>query len=63
MLCYYMAEKIILPSQEIHFARSCKHCTNNILKETKTCYMPYNDDENHSPSYYPEQTNDLNKYG
>ena len=27
--------------------------------------MPYNDDENHSPSefYYPEQTNDSNKYG
>ena len=27
--------------------------------------MPYNDDENHSPSefYYPEQTNDPNKYG
>ena len=28
-------EKVILPSQEIHLARSCKHCTNKILKETK----------------------------
>ena len=38
-------EKIILPAQEshlapkkIHLARSCKHCTNKILKEIKTYY-------------------------
>ena len=29
-------EKVILPSQEIHLARSCKHCTNKILMEIKT---------------------------
>ena len=26
--------EFILPAQEIHLARSCKHCTNKILKET-----------------------------
>ena len=31
-------EKVILPSQEIHLARSCKHYTNKILKEIKTYY-------------------------
>ena len=31
-------EEVILPAQEIHFARSCKHCTNKILKEIKTYY-------------------------
>ena len=31
-------EKVILPSQEIHLARSCEHCTNKILKEIKTYY-------------------------
>ena len=31
-------EKVILPSQEIHLALSCKHCTNKILKEIKTYY-------------------------
>ena len=56
-------ETVILPSQEIPLARSCKHCTNKNLKEIKTI-MPYNDEENHSPSefYYPEQTNDSSKY-
>ena len=29
-------KKVILPSQEIHLARSCKHCTNKFLKEIKT---------------------------
>ena len=54
-------ENVILPTQEIHLAHSCKHCTNKRnLKLT-----PYNHDENHSPSefYHPEQTNDPNKYG
>ena len=32
------AHEIILPSQEIHLARSCEHCTNKILKEIKTYY-------------------------
>ena len=31
-------EKVILPAQEIQLARSCKHCTNKILKEIKTYY-------------------------
>ena len=31
-------EKVILPAQEIHLARSWKHCTNKILKETKVYY-------------------------
>ena len=31
-------KKVILPSQEIHLARSYKHCTNKILKEIKTYY-------------------------
>ena len=26
-------KKVILPSQEIQLARSCKHCTNKNLKE------------------------------
>ena len=57
-------EKVILPSEEIHLALSCKHCSNKILKKLKLI-MPYNDDENYSTSeyYYPEQTNDPNKYG
>ena len=33
------AQEFILPSQEIHLARSCKHCTNKILKEIKTYYV------------------------
>ena len=32
------SQKVILPAQEIHLARSCKHCTNKILKEIKTYY-------------------------
>ena len=32
------AQKVILPSKEIHLARSCKHCTNKILKEIKSYY-------------------------
>ena len=28
-------KKFTLPAQEIHLARSWKHCTNKILKETK----------------------------
>ena len=57
-------EKVILPSEEIHLALSCKHCSNKILNKLKLI-MPYNDDENYSTSeyYYPEQTNDPNKYG
>ena len=31
-------KKVILPFPEIHLARSCKHCTNKILKEIKTYY-------------------------
>ena len=38
-------EKVILPAQESnlalsrnYLARSCKHCTNKILKEIKTYY-------------------------
>ena len=35
-------EKVILPAQEIHLARSrnssCPHCTNKIFKETKAYY-------------------------
>ena len=31
-------EKVILPAQEIHLARSRKHCTNKILKESKVYY-------------------------
>ena len=31
-------EKVILPAQESHLARSCKHCTNKFLKEIKTYY-------------------------
>ena len=31
-------EKVILPSQEIHLARSCKRCTNELLKKTKAYY-------------------------
>ena len=31
-------EKVILPAQEIHLARSCEQCTNKILKEIKTYY-------------------------
>ena len=27
-------EKVILPSQEIHLTRSCKHCKNKILTVT-----------------------------
>ena len=55
-------ENVILPAQEIHLARSRKHCTN---KRKLKLIMPYNHEENHSPSesYYPEQTNDPNKYG
>ena len=30
--------KFILPAQEIHLARSWKHCTNKIFKETKAYY-------------------------
>ena len=32
------SQKVILPAQEIHLGRSCKHCTNKILKEIKTYY-------------------------
>ena len=31
-------EKVILPSQEIHHARSRKHCTNKILKQTQVFF-------------------------
>ena len=31
-------KKFILPAQEIHLARSWKHCTNKILKETFKVY-------------------------
>ena len=31
-------KKFILPAQEIYLARSWKHCTNKILKETKVYY-------------------------
>ena len=47
-------EKVILPSHKIHRVRSCKHCTDKILNETKVFYMPYtgvySNDEEHSPS-------------
>ena len=32
-------EKVILPAQEIHLARSRKHCTNKFFKETKAYYV------------------------
>ena len=63
-------EKVILPSpefilltQEIHLARSRKHCTNKILKQTKV-FLPYSDDEWHSLSefYYLVERNDPNIY-
>ena len=49
-------EKVILPARA-----NIAHKKNRKLKLS----MPYNDNENHSPSefYYPEQTNDPNKYG
>ena len=57
--------EFILPAQEIHLARSWKHYTNKILKQTKVCFfLPYSDDKWHSASefYYLWETNDPNIY-
>ena len=32
-------KRVILPSQNIHIARSCHYCTNKVLKETKVRYV------------------------